>query len=173
VRAALIGDNNGGWEGLTMKRRRWWRSDGNRRGGRVSGGESRRGRRVGGGEGRRSSSSSSGAVERRAGKRGSGWRSVAFQAPRWRGPARGKKGGGPCGRGHVVEGEGGEGAPGTVVGSAGRPATAPGRRARAAALSHNRGERRGAADVVRARLTGGAGTSRGPIVSGGVREGEG
>jgi hypothetical protein len=84
---------------------------------------------------------------------------------------RGEKGGGPCERDRVVEGEGGEGAPGTAVGIVGRPVTTPGHRA--AALSHNRGERRGAADAVRARLTGGAGTSRGPSVSGGVREGEG
>jgi hypothetical protein len=29
VRVASTGDNGGGWEGLTLKRRRWWRSDGN------------------------------------------------------------------------------------------------------------------------------------------------
>jgi hypothetical protein len=29
VRAASIGDNSGGWEGLTVKRRRRWHSDGN------------------------------------------------------------------------------------------------------------------------------------------------
>jgi hypothetical protein len=40
VRAASIGDNSGGWEGLTVKRRRWWCSDGNWRGG-VSSGRSR------------------------------------------------------------------------------------------------------------------------------------
>jgi hypothetical protein len=34
---------------------------------------------------------SSGAVDRRTAKRGSGWRPVAFQAPRWRGAARGKR----------------------------------------------------------------------------------
>jgi hypothetical protein len=33
VRVASIGDNGGGWVCLTVKRRRWWRSDGNRRGG--------------------------------------------------------------------------------------------------------------------------------------------
>jgi hypothetical protein len=73
----------------------------------------------------------------------------------------------------VAEGEGGEGAPGMVVCSAGRTATTLDRRAQAAVLSRNRGEQWGAADAVRARLTGGAGTSRGPDVSGGVREGEG
>jgi hypothetical protein len=40
VRAASIGDNGGGWEGLIVKRRRRWLSDGNRRGGGVSGGGS-------------------------------------------------------------------------------------------------------------------------------------
>jgi hypothetical protein len=38
VRVASIGDNDGGWEGLTVKRRRRWRSDGNQRGGGVFGG---------------------------------------------------------------------------------------------------------------------------------------
>jgi hypothetical protein len=52
VRAASIGDNGGGWEGLTVKRRRRWCSDGNRRGGGVSGGGSRRGGCVGSGEGK-------------------------------------------------------------------------------------------------------------------------
>jgi hypothetical protein len=33
VRAASNGDNSGRWEGLTMKRRRWWCSDRNQRGG--------------------------------------------------------------------------------------------------------------------------------------------
>jgi hypothetical protein len=33
VRVASNGDNNGRWEGLTVKRRRRWRSDGNQRGG--------------------------------------------------------------------------------------------------------------------------------------------
>jgi hypothetical protein len=84
---------------------------------------------------------------------------------------RGEKGGVPCGR--VAEGEGGEGAPGATVGSMGQPATAPDRQARAAALLCNKGERRDMADAVRARLTGGAGMSRGPSVSDGVREGEG
>jgi hypothetical protein len=116
--------------------------------------------------------SSSGAVERRMMKRGSGWRSAALQAPRWRGAARGKRRG-SYGRSCVAEGEGGEGGPGMAVGSAGQPAMAPDRRAWVAALSHNRGERRGAADSVRARLTGGAGTSQGPSVSGGVWEGDG
>jgi hypothetical protein len=37
VRAFSIGDNGGGWKGLTVMRRRRWRSAGNRRGG-VSGG---------------------------------------------------------------------------------------------------------------------------------------
>jgi hypothetical protein len=61
-----------------------------------------------------------------------------------------------------------------AVGSTGQPAMPPpGHRAWAAALSRNRGERRGATDAVRARLTGGAGRSRGPSVSGEVREGEG
>jgi hypothetical protein len=96
---------------------------------------------------------------------------VAFQAPRWRGAARGKRRGGACGRGLVAEGERGEEALGVVVGSARQPAIAPGHRARLAALSHNKGARRGTADAVRAQLTGGAGTSRGPSVSGGVREG--
>jgi hypothetical protein len=41
VRVASIGDNNGEWEGLTVKRWRRWRSDGNRRGGGVSGARSR------------------------------------------------------------------------------------------------------------------------------------
>jgi hypothetical protein len=50
---------------------------------------------------------------------------------------------------------------------------APGHWAWAAALSHNRVERWGVADEVRAWLTGGVGTSRGASVSGGVREGEG
>jgi hypothetical protein len=100
VRAASIGDNSGGWEGLTVKGRRRWRSDGNRRGGGVSGGGSWQGRHVGGGEG---GSSSSGVVERRTRSRTS-----AFQAPRWRRAARGKRRG-PCGRGHVANGEGGEG----------------------------------------------------------------
>jgi hypothetical protein len=40
VRATSIGDNGGGWEGLTVKRRRRWCSDGNWRRG-VSGGGSR------------------------------------------------------------------------------------------------------------------------------------
>jgi hypothetical protein len=84
---------------------------------------------------------------------------------------RGGKRRGPCGRGRVAEGEGGEGAPCTVVGSAGWPATAPGHRA--VVLSCNRGERQGTTDMVRVRLTSGAGTSRGPSFSGGVREGEG
>jgi hypothetical protein len=72
----------------------------------------------------------------------------------------------------VAEGEGGEGPLGMAVGSAGQLAMAPGRRAWAAALSCNREERRGVADAVRARLTGGAGMSRGPSVNGGVQEGE-
>jgi hypothetical protein len=46
-------------------------------------------------------------------------------------------------------------------------------RARGGGGLANRGERRGAADAVRARLTGGAGMSGGPSVSGGVREVEG
>jgi hypothetical protein len=33
VRVSSNGDNGGGWEGLTVKRRRRWCSDGNRRGG--------------------------------------------------------------------------------------------------------------------------------------------
>jgi hypothetical protein len=40
VRAASVGDNGGGWEGLTMKRRRRWCSNGNQRGGGVSSGRS-------------------------------------------------------------------------------------------------------------------------------------
>jgi hypothetical protein len=60
-----------------------------------------------------------------------------------------------------------------AVGSVGQLATAPDHRARAAVLSRNRGERWGADDAVRARLTGGFGMSRVPRVSGGVREGEG
>jgi hypothetical protein len=40
-------------------------------------------------------------------KRGSGWWSTAFQAPRWCGAVRGK-GGGPYGRDYVAEGEGEE-----------------------------------------------------------------
>jgi hypothetical protein len=38
VWAASIGDNGGGWEGLTVKRQTRWRSEGNQRGGGVSGG---------------------------------------------------------------------------------------------------------------------------------------
>jgi hypothetical protein len=38
-------------------------------------------------------------------------------------------------------------APGVAIGSAGQPATTPSRRAWATALSRNRGERRGAADM--------------------------
>jgi hypothetical protein len=64
-------------------------------------------------------------------------------------------------------------APGVAVGSAGRPATTPSRRAWATALSRNRRERWGAVDAVRMRLTGGTGMSRGPSVSGRVREAEG
>jgi hypothetical protein len=73
----------------------------------------------------------------------------------------------------MAEEEGGEGASGVAVGSAGQPAMAPGHWARAAALSRNTGEWWGAVDTVWAWLTGGAGRSQGPSVSGGVREGEG
>jgi hypothetical protein len=41
VRAISIGDSGGGWEGLTVKRRRRGHSDENQRGGGVSGGENR------------------------------------------------------------------------------------------------------------------------------------
>jgi hypothetical protein len=41
VRATSIGDNGGGWKGLTVKRQRRWRSDRNWSGGGVSGGGSR------------------------------------------------------------------------------------------------------------------------------------
>jgi hypothetical protein len=41
VRAGSNGDNGGEWEGLTVKRQRRWRLDGNQRGGGVSGGGSR------------------------------------------------------------------------------------------------------------------------------------
>jgi hypothetical protein len=41
VRTASNWDNGSGWEGLTVQRRRLWRSDGNRRGGWVSDGGSR------------------------------------------------------------------------------------------------------------------------------------
>jgi hypothetical protein len=51
VRAASNGDNSGRWKGLSVKRRRRWRSDGNWRGGGIFGGGSRRGGRVGGREG--------------------------------------------------------------------------------------------------------------------------
>jgi hypothetical protein len=110
----------------------------------------------GGGE-----SSSSGMVERRTVKEGTGGSRWLFK--RLGGAGRqGKKGGGggPGGRVHMSDGEGGEGAPSTVVGSAGRPVMAPDHRARAAVLSRNKGE----------RLIGGAGRQRGPVLSGGVRE---
>jgi hypothetical protein len=41
VRAASNGDNGGRWKGHTMKQRRRWRSDENRRGGGISGSGSR------------------------------------------------------------------------------------------------------------------------------------
>jgi hypothetical protein len=94
------------------------------------------------------------------GERGSGWQPAAFQAPRWRGAAREKGRWVPGERVHMSDGEGGEGAPSTAVGSTGRPVMAPDHRARAAALSRNKGE----------RLIGGAGRQRGPVLSGGVRE---
>jgi hypothetical protein len=73
----------------------------------------------------------------------------------------------------VAEGEGGEGALGAVISSVRWLATSLGHQTWAAALSRNRGERRGAADAVQAQLTSGAGTSRGPSVSDGLWEGEG
>jgi hypothetical protein len=80
-----------------VKRRRWWRSDRNRRGGGVSGGWSWQGRGVGNGEG--------GGEELKLGRgreehdqTGSGWRLMAFQAPRWCGAARGRKEGALCPR---------------------------------------------------------------------------
>jgi hypothetical protein len=97
-------------------------------------------------------SSSSDAIERRTVKRGSGWRPTAFQAPWWHRAARGKR---------------------RAVESMGWLARALDRQARAVTLSHNRGERRGATDAVRAQLIGEPETSQGPSVSGGVREGEG
>jgi hypothetical protein len=108
-------------------------------------------------------SSSLGAVKRRM--------ADGFSSSSMARGSKGKKEGGPCGHGLVAEGERGEEALGVVVGSARQPAIAPGHRARSAALSHNKGARRGTTDAVRAQLTGGAGTSRGPSVSGGVREG--
>jgi hypothetical protein len=87
--------------------------------------------------------------------------------------SEGEKEGAPYGRGCVAEGEGGEGAPGAVVGSVGWPAAAPNSWVQAAALSRNRGEQWGTADALRARLTGGAGMSRGPSVNGGVWDREG
>jgi hypothetical protein len=55
----------------------------------------------------------------------------------------------------------------------GWPAAAPNSWVQAAALSRNRGEQWGTADALRARLTGGAGMSRGPSVNGGVWDREG
>jgi hypothetical protein len=112
----------------------------NRRGGGVSSGGSQQGGRVGSGEGGRSSSS--GAVERRTAKRGSGWRPTGFQAPPWRMAVWGKRRG-ACGHCRMAEGEGGEGALNAAVNSAKRPARAPGRRAHAMTLSLNRVERQG------------------------------
>jgi hypothetical protein len=88
VRAASIGDNSGGWEGLTVKGRRRWRSDGNRRGGGASGGGSWQGRHVGGGEG---------GARARAWSRGE--RVVGRRFFKRLGGAgqRGEKGGGPAG----------------------------------------------------------------------------
>jgi hypothetical protein len=51
VRVASIRDNGGRWEGLIVKRRRWWRSNGNQRGRGFFGDEGQRDEHVGGGEG--------------------------------------------------------------------------------------------------------------------------
>jgi hypothetical protein len=92
--------------------------------------------------------SSSAVIERRTAKRGSEWQPGAFQAPRWCGAARGK-GGGP---------------PGAAAWQ--REKEERGLRAWCSATW-------GTADAVRAQLTGGARTSQGPSVSGGVGEQEG
>jgi hypothetical protein len=73
--------------------------------------------------------------------------------------SEGKKEGGPTGAG-AWQRDKEERGPGCGGRSTRQPATAPGRRARAATLSRNRGERLGTGDVVRARLIGGAGMSR-------------
>jgi hypothetical protein len=72
------------------------------------------------------------------------------------------------------EGTGEREGPGHDGGQLGRPAMTPSRRARAVPLPRDRGGRRGAGDSARGRgrLTSGARRQRGPVVSGGVREGE-
>jgi hypothetical protein len=121
VRAASIGDNGGGWEGLTVKRQRWWHSDRNQRGGGVSGGGSQRGGHIGGGVGGGAQAQAWSRGERRKKGAGGGW--WLFKCLGGAGQ-RGEKGWRPCGCGRVAEGERGEGAPGAVVGSAGWLATA-------------------------------------------------
>jgi hypothetical protein len=103
LRAASNGDNGGGWEGLTIKRWRRWRSDGNQRGGGVSGGGSQRGVRVGGGGG--------GEYELGLGLgRGTEWSEAPASSPNQRahGESREGNGGGvrssvPCGGGRKRE----------------------------------------------------------------------
>jgi hypothetical protein len=92
----------------------------------------------------------------------------------WLGGAAERNGAGGSGGRHCVEGgNGGEReGPGHDGGQLGRPATTPSRRARAVQLPRDRGGRRGAGDSARGRLTSGARRQRGPVVSGGVREGE-
>jgi hypothetical protein len=114
----------------------------------------------------------SGVDEKRNGaKRGNERRPTPFMVARWRG--REEWGRGVRGRHCVEGGNGGEReGPGHDEGQLGRPATTPSRRARAVQLPRDRGGRRGAGDSARGRLTSGARRQWGPVVSGGVREGE-